>query len=393
MIKIENPARCSGCTACANVCGHNAITMEPDALGFKYPRVDINKCVECGLCERVCPFHEDYQTPDNFAEPMVFGARLHDANRLELSQSGGAFVALSDVILAEGGVVYGVGFDENLRATHKRVTTPEERDALRGSKYVQSDLKDIFRSVRRDLAAGLTVLFSGTPCQTAGLNAFITPKLRQNLILVDLVCHGVPSPAVWRDYLKWIESKNNDRITSAIFRNKKKFTWHDSKETYHLAKKGEIDMTSFSYIFYQMVSQRESCFECKFCNTRRPSDVTIGDFWGVEKVNPELAADEKGISLILVNTPKGKDLFDKAKNAMLIFSSPLAPTLQPNLREPSKRPLKRSDFEKDFAEKGLVYVFKKYGEDGLFFKTKRRIRRILHMPIGALRRIKKLMTK
>ena len=356
MINIDSPSQCSGCTACASVCGHKAIEMVPDVLGFRYPHVDPDKCVDCGLCDRVCPFNDDYDTAGNFEEPIAIGARLKDEELLAMSQSGGAFVALSDVVLANGGVVYGVGFDDDLRAVHKRVTTRAERDALRGSKYVQSELNDTLISVRNDLISGHTVMFTGTPCQTAGVHAFIPPRLRANLILVDLVCHGVPSPAVWSEYLEWIESKHKDKISSAIFRNKKKFTWHRSKETYRFLHKPEIDMTSFSYLFYARVCQRESCFECKFCNMRRPSDLTIGDFWGVEKVNPQLASDEKGVSLILINSAKGDELFRKAEKKMTTFTSRIEDVLQPNLREPSERPMNRTAFETDFAGRGVYYV-------------------------------------
>lgn len=391
MINIDSPSQCSGCTACASVCGHKAIEMVPDVLGFRYPHVDPDKCVDCGLCDRVCPFNDDYDTAGNFDEPKAIGARLKDEELLAMSQSGGAFVALSDVVLANGGVVYGVGFDDDLRAVHKRVTTRAERDALRGSKYVQSELNDTLISVRNDLISGLTVMFTGTPCQTAGVHAFVPPRLRANLILVDLVCHGVPSPAVWSEYLEWIESKHKDKISSAIFRNKKKFTWHRSKETYRFLHKPEIDMTSFSYLFYARVCQRESCFECKFCNTRRPSDLTIGDFWGVEKVNPQLASDEKGVSLILINSAKGDELFRKAEKKMTTFTSRIEDVLQPNLREPSERPMNRTAFETDFAGRGVYYVMKKYGQDGLAFKTKKTVRRMLRLPIGVLRRVKKLL--
>lgn len=173
MIKINNPSDCCGCTACASICAHDAISMEPDALGFLYPKVDTSKCVECGLCEKVCQFNDNYDRSLNLKKPIAYAARHKDINEIMKSRSGAAFVAISDYVLEQGGVVYGAGYKDHFRVAHKRATTKKERDEFRGSKYVQSDLTGVFRQVKEDLKNGLTVLFSGTPCQTAGLNAFV----------------------------------------------------------------------------------------------------------------------------------------------------------------------------------------------------------------------------
>ena len=238
MIKISNPADCCGCSACASICSHNAINMEPDALGFLYPKVDESKCVECGLCEKVCAFNDNYETPDNFAEPIAYGARQKDINEVMKSRSGAVFAALSDYILENGGVVYGAGYTDHFRVVHKRATTKEERDEFRGSKYVQSDMNNVFRAVKQDLLSGKIVLFSGTPCQTSGLNSFIGEKLRNNLILVDLVCHGVPSPYIWRDYIAYLENKQNSKINWVNFRDKEEFGWSAHHETFKFVKTG-----------------------------------------------------------------------------------------------------------------------------------------------------------
>ena len=232
MIKISNPADCCGCSACASICGHDAITMEPDALGFLYPKVDELKCVNCGLCEKVCAFNDNYETPDNFAEPIAYGARQKDISEVMQSRSGAVFSALSDYILENGGVVYGAGYTDHFRVVHKRATTTQERDEFRGSKYVQSDMNDVFRSVRKDLQSGMIVLFSGTPCQTSGLNKYIGKKLRNNLFLVDIVCHGVPSPYIWRDYIAYLEKKQGSKIVWVNFRDKEQFGWASHHETF-----------------------------------------------------------------------------------------------------------------------------------------------------------------
>ena len=232
MIKVNTPADCCGCSACYSICAHDAISMQPDSLGFLYPVVDEDKCIDCGLCEKVCSFNEAYDTSLNLSEPIAYGARHKDMNEVETSRSGAAFIAISDWILAHGGAVYGAGYTDHFRVVHKRATTKEERDEFKGSKYVQSDLTGVFRQVKKDLKDGMLVLFSGTPCQTAGLNSYIGKKLRENLYLVDIVCHGVPSPYIWRDYINYLEEKEGDEIVWVNFRDKQQFGWSDHHETF-----------------------------------------------------------------------------------------------------------------------------------------------------------------
>lgn len=238
MITIKNPADCCGCTACASICAHDAIIMKPDALGFLYPEVDKEKCTDCGLCEKVCAFHDNYDKTLNLPKPDAYAARHKDMHEVETSRSGAAFIAISDYIIEQGGVVYGAGYADHFRVVHKRATTKEERDEFKGSKYVQSDLTEIFRQVKKDLKSGKTVLFSGTPCQTAGLHSYVGKKLRENLVLVDIVCHGVPSPYVWRDYLAYLEKKHGAEICYVNFRDKEMFGWKAHKETFKFVNMG-----------------------------------------------------------------------------------------------------------------------------------------------------------
>lgn len=240
MIEIKNKADCCGCTACNAVCPHDAITMRPDAMGFLYPVVDKDKCIDCGLCEKVCAFNDHYDISLNLPEPLAYAARHKDMDEIMKSRSGAAFAAISDYVLENGGIVYGAGYAEHFRVVHKRAITKEQRDEFRGSKYVQSDLRGVFRQVKQDLKGGLQVLFSGTPCQTAGLNSFIGRKLRTNLILVDIVCHGVPSPYLWRDYLAYIEKKHGDKIAWVNFRDKELFGWAAHRETFKFVNRGWV---------------------------------------------------------------------------------------------------------------------------------------------------------
>lgn len=238
MIKINNPADCCGCSACASICASSAITMVPDKMGFLYPQVDVQKCVACGLCEKVCSFNANYDVKDNLETPIAYGARHKNMHEVETSRSGAVFIAISDYILEHGGVVYGAGYADHFRVVHKRAENKEERNEFKGSKYVQSDMNTVFRQVKADLHDGLTVLFSGTPCQTSGLNSFVGRKLRKNLFLLDIVCHGVPSPYIWRDYLAYLERKQGSSICWVNFRDKQEFGWTAHQETFRFKNGG-----------------------------------------------------------------------------------------------------------------------------------------------------------
>ncbi len=387
MIQIKNPADCCGCTACVSICAHNAITMQPDAMGFLYPVVDKSKCTDCGLCEKVCSFNDDYDTSLNLLQPDAYAARHKDMNEVESSRSGAAFIAISDWILRQGGAVYGAGYTDHFRVVHKRATTKEERDEFKGSKYVQSDLTGIFRQVKKDLKNGMIVLFSGTPCQTSGLNSYVSKKLRENLYLVDIVCHGVPGPYLWRDYLTYLEKKQGDKIYWVNFRDKQEFGWTAHHETFKFVKGGGKIM--FTYLFYQHVMFRHSCGKCHFCNIRRPSDITIADFWGWEKTDSNFNKDDKGVSLVLVNTEKGRRLFMAVKEDLNVIPAELENCMQPNLKHPSKINSSRMAFERDFLKHGFEYIMKHYGNVGWRYqlrilprKLKGKFKRIIKKLLG-----------
>lgn len=382
MIDIKNPADCCGCTACASICPYDAISMKPDTLGFLYPKVDKERCLECGLCEKVCAFNDDYDTSLNLTQPEAYGARHKDMREVETSRSGAAFIAISDYILENGGVVYGAGYTDHFRVIHKRATTKEERDEFKGSKYVQSDMNTVFRQVKKDLKEGLMVLFSGTPCQTAGLNSYIGRKLREHLVLVDIVCHGVPGPYLWRDYLTYLEKKQGSEICWVNFRDKQEYGWAAHKETFRFVKGKGAGKQSCTYLFYQHIMFRHSCSKCHYCKTKRPSDITLADFWGWEKTDPNINKDDKGLSLILVNTNKGREIFDAIKERMTVIPAKLKDCLQPNLCRPSIIHPKRMSFELDYERRGFEYIYKKYMREGVITKVRR------FLVLGGKRRIK-----
>lgn len=376
MIHIDSPENCCGCSACKSICPKHAIYMEPDALGFLYPKVDMEKCINCGLCEKVCAFNDHYDTSLNFDIPLAFGVRHKDMKEVESSRSGAAFIALSDWVLEHGGSVYGAGYVGHFRVAHKRATTKEERNEFKGSKYVQSDPGKTFELVKNDLKNGLIVMYSGTACQIAGLKAFVGPKLLDNLFLVDIVCHGVPSPYIWKDYIAYVEKKYGSQVVAVNFRDKSKIGWRQHKESISFANGKRILSYDYTYLFYQHIALRKSCATCFFCNTKRPSDVTLADFWGWEKTNPEINKDDKGVSLVLINTPKGKKIFDDVSRNIEFFTAKLENVLQPNLLHPTKFHYMRPQFEKDYSSKGFVFVGKRYGSLGIVYRIKKIIQRI-----------------
>lgn len=378
MIQVTNAVDCCGCSACASICPHDAITMKPDVLGFLYPHVDVEKCINCGLCEKVCSFNSNYDKTDNLIKPDAYALRHKDINEIEKSRSGAAFIAISDYIIEHGGVIYGAGYTDHFRVIHKRASTKEERNEFRGSKYVQSDMNSVLRQVKQDLEKGLIVLFSGTPCQTSGLNAYIGKKLRKNLFLMDIVCHGVPAPYIWKDYLNYLEKKNGTSICEVKFRDKQKFGWTAHKETFKFTDRYNVskNYSCYSYLFCQCIMFRHSCGNCHFCNTIRPSDMTIADFWGWEKTDPNFNKDDKGVSLVLINTPKGSELFEKIKEKVELREAKIENCLQPNLQYPSVIHSQRMAFEKEYGTYGFKYVYYKYGNVGWRYKLKTLSRKI-----------------
>lgn len=298
---------CCGCTACYAICPKSAITMQEDSEGFKYPAIDKSKCIDCGLCCKVCPL--DKKLENVIAAAASFACTAKDENFAKQSSSGGVFPLLTNMFAEQQAVIYGAAFDNNWKVKHIRVNDIDELKKLYTSKYVQSDMGDSFKQVKHDLDIGKEVLFAGTPCQVAGLKSYLS-KEYNNLTTVDFICHGVPSPAVWRSYIKEKAVNLNSKIIDISFRNKKDgwknyafmFKTRDGNEIYERAG-DNIYMQGFLKDLYL----RPSCYDCKFKTLNRASDITLADFWGVEKMLPEMET-AKGVSLCWASSEKGKNI-------------------------------------------------------------------------------------
>jgi len=334
---------CYGCSSCVQVCPTQAISFEKDSEGFFYPEIDASKCCDCGLCRKSCPIYQS-SPKDN---PQAYAIWNKNDEIRSSSTSGGVFTSLAEKIISDGGVVFGVAFDKSFKAVHTCVDSADQLGPLRGSKYTQSFVGDSYKKVRELLNVDTPVLFSGTPCQIGGLYSYLG-KDYSSLFTCDCVCHGVPSPGVFELYKEHLQKLHNSEIETLQFRNKL-----ESWKSYNVSvtfKSGRQVLTSFKedpYMigFIKNMYLRPSCHTCKYASLQRQADVTLGDFWGIDKFYPELD-DDRGTSLLLINTPKGAQLLQRCENELAIHKCDLSNAVKenPSLTGPSYPNKLRSKF-------------------------------------------------
>lgn len=315
MIEIKNKQDCCGCTACAMICPKQCIIMKKDEEGFYYPNVEIEKCVNCDLCNRVCPITNE-KCSEKESEPATYAMLCKDREVRRESSSGGIFSLLAKEVIRQGGVVLGVAMSDDYKsAKHIAVDSMNELYKLRGSKYIQSDVGNAFAVAEGCLKTGKTVLFTGTPCQIEGLKSFLRTDY-ENLFCMDIVCHGVPSEVVWREYIKYREGKAQSSVSGVSFRHKE-FGWKSYSMLVEFEnKKRYLDIFTsdlYARLFLQNLSLRPACYACSFKKINRVSDITVADFWGVENVVPEMD-DDMGVSLVMVHSKKGQEILSKVCN-------------------------------------------------------------------------------
>lgn len=348
MLEVKDKKACCGCQACYEACPAKCISMVADEEGFLYPKVNRADCLDCHLCEKACPIIND--NPKAQDVPIACFAAISNDTEIRLkSSSGGVFSQLAKAILNKGGVVFGARFDDSFAVIHSYTETEEGLAPFRGSKYSQSDLHGAYAQVDSFLKENRPVLFTGTPCQIAGLRGYLRGKMADNLYLASIVCHGVPSPRVWKEYLESITG--GARPTEVNMRNKEN-GWSQYRMT---IRRDGLDFLNeqaaeipFMRAFLYNLTLRPSCYTCHF-RGNHGSDLTLGDYWGIEDVHPELS-DNKGTTLILIYTEKGRHLIEKLDiklkesryedalrgNPSIIYASP----------EPVERPLFWRSFRK-----------------------------------------------
>lgn len=363
---FTSPEECCGCGACAARCPFQAIEMREDVFGFVYPHIDEEICMGCGLCKRVCGYQGEI--PRRSSGPW-YAASAGDGS--PGSASGGAFAMLAQGILENGGVVYGAAYErmeDGLHVRHRRIQDLSELVALQGSKYVQSRLVDCFPEVEEDLKRGVPVLFSGTPCQIAGVKSYLKRDYA-NLLTVDLICHGVPNEVMFIGYVKMLERQAGSRIADMRFRDKAR-GWDAPLALLSKYENGSTSLvpagdSSYYDSFLHLKTLRDSCYSCPFAGKNRPADLTVGDYWGVQVQTPELLSENggpfemrQGISCLLVNNRAGQNGLEKYGVALKLRSVDFGQIAAGNdqLRAPAVKPKDRKRYLLAFSRGGWPAV-------------------------------------
>lgn len=332
MIHLEKP-ECCGCYACEQICPKHCITMQADKEGFLYPQVDETVCIHCDVCEKVCPIlQKQISIKKDSTEPEAYAAINLDEKIRQQSSSGGIFTLLAEQTLRMGGVVFGAAMAKDQHSVHHiAVESEEQLGALRGSKYLQSEIGTTYLQVREELQKGRKVLFSGTPCQVEGLRAFLNQE-EPSLLCVDTICHGVPSPLVWDRYLTEHEACVGAPVKQVLFRNKQQgWKVYTIKMSFCNGTSYEkvFSEEPFMKAFLQNICLRPSCYTCHFKKLNRVSDITLADYWGIQDQYPDMD-DDKGTSLVIIHSEKGKRCIESFGDKIRLKKVPIEQALRSN---------------------------------------------------------------
>jgi coenzyme F420-reducing hydrogenase beta subunit len=339
---------CSECNACIQICTHQAIQLKVNQEGFAYPEIDSEKCINCNLCNKVCPMQNGDKTKS--VNIKTLAVQTLDNKTLQKSSSGGVFSLIALYVLDQGGIVYGAAWDSNMQLHHIGAETEKDLEKLRGSKYVHSDIGNSFREIKEHLKQGRIVYFTGTPCQVSALKLFLR-KPYDNLITSDLICHGTPSQKLFNAFLENMEKELEEKIIDYKFRDKKIAGWSCSSSALSVKKGGkrkyhiyDKNMRAYYLAFIKGDITREDCYQCPFTTVERTGDITLADFWDIHKYHPTFPNLPDGVSLILINSNKGNNIWEQVKSKTHYQLSSLniaVQTCNKNLYTPTTRPPER----------------------------------------------------
>lgn len=338
---------CNGCGLCTLECPVNAIKMIEDDEGFYYPYIDKEKCINCGKCKKICSNYNDSKFISN-----AYMAINKNAEELETSSSGGVFIILAHFVIERKGVVFGVRYGKNLKVEHDYVESIEGCKKFQGSKYVRSDIGDTYKRVKEFLKQGRWVLFTGTPCQCQALKSYLNEDY-ERLILCDIICHSNPSQKLFDMYVKELEIKHNKKIVNIYFRSKEN-GWKNQTPIIEYEDGTKEEENTYFKSFVNELIGRPSCHSCQFATTKRISDFTIGDFWGVENVLAEISNNDKGISLITVNSEKGENILKQISNKLILKEVNIEQAFKYNHNSNVPMHIQRKKFFKDIRKEGFI---------------------------------------
>lgn len=379
MISVLEKSKCSGCHACVSICPKNCIKMVVDHEGFWYPVVGKSKCIGCGICDKICPMINNSHN-QVVTRPLAYAAfNKNEEVRLK-SSSGGMFTVLAEYVIDQGGIVFGACFNEQFEVVHDYAETDQELKKFRGSKYVQSNVANTFQLVEVFLKKGKLVLFTGTPCQIAGLYSYLQAGY-ENLLTQDIICHGVPSPKLWDKYMRYREKLAGSRVNKISFRDKT-YGWQKYSMQIEYANSTKYCRTNNEDLYLQAFSSniclRLSCYDCGFKNLYRQADITLADFWGIDEIAPEMN-DGRGVSLVIVNSMAGKELFASIQESITFKEVDMIRAIKSNsaMIQSAKLPKFRQKFLLYLEQVEFNRLVKKYATHSLGTRVIRAIVRVL----------------
>lgn len=355
---------CAGCGACAEICPKQCIVMKADTEGFLKPVIDEQRCIKCKKCINICPSNQTYTERNRDYQTKAYSYIHPDKNLLGKSTSGGAFTALAEWIINKGGCVFGAVYDEEFYVKEVMAETMDELAAMRGSKYVECNTADSFKRAKKALEDKRYVLYTGSPCQVAGLYATLGNADCSKLYTTELLCHGVPSTKLFQKYIEYLKEKYGEIIFYS-FRDKKKWNWgcwgcFQYKKSNAIKRKNFVVASDYYYsLYFKENCFKESCYDCKYASLPRLADITIGDYWGIEKEKPH-SEIKKGVSLILCNNLRGEELLQIIGGGLESADIECVKNQNLTIIQGTHRPDSRNEFYKDFERYGFLDTAKKY---------------------------------